>query len=167
MSTAALRLRRWPAWLAQLAARLGLGGVFLWAGLTKVTAIQEVTLAVDSYDVLPDALVRSVAAALPWLEIALGLFLVLGLFVRFAAVGSATLLLVFLAGMAQAKARGLAIDCGCFGAGGPGQGVSWVDLLRDAGFLAVAGFLIARPRGPWSLDERLATDGPTHADGEE
>lgn len=157
MSTAIVPVRRWSPGAVQVAARVGLGGVLLWAGLTKVTATQEMVLAVDAYDVLPEALVRPVATALPWVEVALGLFLVLGLFVRFSAAASAALLVVFLAGMAQAKARGLAIDCGCFGGGGAGEGVSWLDILRDVGFLAVAGFLVARPLGPWSLDERLAT----------
>lgn len=157
MATATMRAERWPGALT-LMGRIGLGGVFLWAGLTKVTATQEMVLAVDAYDVLPEALVRPVAVGLPWLEVALGAFLVLGAFVRFSAVVSAGLLVVFLAGMVQAKARGLAIDCGCFGGGGPGEGVSWVDILRDVGFLAVAVYLVVRPRGPWSLDERLATD---------
>ena len=96
-------------------------------------------VAVAAYRVLPDALVVPVATLLPPLEIALGLLLLAGLATRLAAVVGTVLLLAFVAGLVQAWARGLAIDCGCFGGGGPvdpddtGYGLA---LLRDLAFLA-------------------------------
>ena len=101
-------------WLS-LATRLVLAVVFLWAGLAKASDHQSVVLAVDAYRLLPRALVDPVAAALPWVEISLGAFLLLGLYVRFAGAAAAALVTGFLIALAQAKARGLAIDCGCFG----------------------------------------------------
>jgi uncharacterized membrane protein YphA (DoxX/SURF4 family) len=86
---------------------------------------------------------------LPWLEIALGLLLLAGVATRVVAAVGAGLLLVFIAGVAQAWARGLSIDCGCFGGGGavePGQTTYGRELLRDAGFLLLAGWLVVRPR---------------------
>jgi hypothetical protein len=65
------------------------------------------------------------------------------------AAASAALLLVFIAGVTQAWARGLSIDCGCFGGGGavaPSETSYGWELLRDAGFLLMAGWLVARPR---------------------
>jgi hypothetical protein len=56
---------------------------------------------------------------------------------------------VFIAGVTQAWARGLSIDCGCFGGGGavaPDQTTYGLELLRDAGFLLLAGWLVVRPR---------------------
>jgi hypothetical protein len=55
----------------------------------------------------------------------------------------------------QAWVRGLAIDCGCFGGGGavdPDATAYGLELLRDAGFLALAVWLIARPRTLAALD---------------
>lgn len=139
-------------WLG-LVARLALGAVFLWAGLAKAVDRQGSILSVDAYDVLPDSLARIVGTALPWLEIALGVFLILGLFVRFAGAAVAILTLVFIAGLSQAKARGLPIDCGCFGASATGNGVGWFDILRDIPIFAAGVFLAWRPGGPLQLDQ--------------
>ena len=130
-------------------ARLGLAAVFLVSGVLKAIDPDGTYVAVRAYDVLPKAAVAVVAGVLPWLEIALGLVLVAGLATRLAAVAAAGLLLVFVAGVTQAWVRGLSIDCGCFGGGGvvdEGQAAYGRELLRDAGFLLLAGWLIVRPR---------------------
>ena len=146
---------------ARLLARLIPGALFLWAGFEKAFARQESILAVNAYDVLPEGLVRPVAAILPWIEIAVGLLLILGLFVRFAGIATAVLTGVFIAGLAQAKARGLAIDCGCFGGGGAGDGVSWWDIIRDVPILLAGVYLAVRPQGPLQLDN-LFLDTEVH-----
>jgi uncharacterized membrane protein YphA (DoxX/SURF4 family) len=130
-------------------ARLGLAAVFLVSGVLKAIDPDGTYVAVRAYDVLPKAAVAVVAVVLSWLEIALGLLLLAGFATRAVAVAGAGLLLVFVAGVTQAWARGLSIDCGCFGGGGvvdPGQAAYGRELLRDAGFLLLAGWLIVRPR---------------------
>jgi len=130
-------------------ARLGLAAVFLVSGVLKAVDPDATYVAVRAYDVLPKAGVALVAGILPWLEIVLGLLLLVGLATRVVAVASAGLLVVFIAGVTQAWARGLSIDCGCFGGGGavdPGQTTYGLELLRDAGFLLMAAWLIVRPR---------------------
>ena len=132
-----------------IVARLGLAAVFLVSGVLKAVDPDATYVAVRAYDVLPKAGVALVAGVLPWLEIVLGLLLLVGLATRVVAVASAGLLVVFIAGVTQAWARGLSIDCGCFGGGGavdPGQTTYGVELLRDAGFLLMAAWLIVRPR---------------------
>lgn len=138
--------------VGRLVCRLIPAGLLLWAGLAKVLDRQGSILSVSGYDVLPDTLVRLVAMLLPWIEIALAVLLILGLFVRFAGAATAILAGVFIAAMAQAKARGLQIDCGCFGAGGTGNGVSWWDILRDVPILLAGVYLAIRPRGPLQID---------------
>jgi uncharacterized membrane protein YphA (DoxX/SURF4 family) len=108
--------------------------------------------------VLPTAGVEVVAALLPWVEIAFGVLLLAGVGTRIVAVLSLALLVLFMAGVVQAWARGLSIDCGCFGGGGavdPGETAYLQELLRDTGFALLAGWLIARPRTFASLDSRL------------
>jgi uncharacterized membrane protein YphA (DoxX/SURF4 family) len=148
----------------RLACRSVPAGLLLWAGLAKAFAHQESILAVSAYDVLPEALIEPVAVLLPWVEIAVALLLIAGLFVRFAGIVTATLSAVFIIGMAQAKARGLAIDCGCFGGGGAGAGVTWWDILRDIPILLAGLYLALRPRGPLQLDNVFLTT--EDADGE-
>ena len=130
-------------------ARLGLAAVFLVSGVLKAIDPDATYVAVRAYDLLPKLGVALVAGVLPWLEIVIGLLLLVGIATRAVAVVSAVLLLGFMAGVAQAWARGLSIDCGCFGGGGavdPGQTTYGRELLRDAGFLLLAGWLVVRPR---------------------
>jgi uncharacterized membrane protein YphA (DoxX/SURF4 family) len=139
-------------------ARLGLAAVWLVSGALKALDPDQTYVAVRAYDVMPAAGVEVVAALLPWVEIAFGLLLLLGVGTRIVAVLSLALLLVFMAGVAQAWARGLSIDCGCFGGGGavePGQTQYLQELLRDTGFALLACWLIVRPRTVVSLDSRL------------
>jgi uncharacterized membrane protein YphA (DoxX/SURF4 family) len=146
-------------WVAT-AARLLIGGVFLVAGALKVPNPAAAVRAVRAYQLLPEALVAPVAFGLPVLEIAVGLALIAGVFVRTAALASAALLAVFIAGIAAAWARGLQIDCGCFGDGGPvaaGQTAYPGEIARDAGLLLLALALARWPRSRLALG-RAATD---------
>ncbi|OLT16984.1 hypothetical protein BJF78_13715 [Pseudonocardia sp. CNS-139] len=145
---------------AALAGRLVLGGVWIAAGASKVTDLDASVRAVRAYRLLPETAAQVVGAGLPLVEIVLGVLLVVGLGVRVSAVLSAVLMAAFVAGIASAWARGLRIDCGCFGSGGelaagadPAYG--W-ELARDAGLLVVALFLAARPPGRLAIDGLLA-----------
>jgi uncharacterized membrane protein YphA (DoxX/SURF4 family) len=140
--------------------RLGLAAVWLISGGLKAVDPDQTYVAVRAYDVLPVAALEVVAALLPWLEIALGVLLLLGVGTRLVAALSAAVLLVFIAGVVQAWARGLSIDCGCFGGGGtvdPGETAYVQELLRDIGFLLLAAWLFVRPRTLFALDSRLST----------
>jgi uncharacterized membrane protein YphA (DoxX/SURF4 family) len=141
-------------------ARFGLAAVWLVSGLLKAVDPDQTYIAVRAYDALPDAGVEVVAALLPWIELALGILLLAGVGTRLVAALSGGLLVVFIAGVAQAWARGLSIDCGCFGGGGavdPGETTYVQELMRDAGFLLMAGWLIVRPRTALALEDRLGT----------
>ncbi|MFI7302129.1 MauE/DoxX family redox-associated membrane protein [Micromonospora aurantiaca] len=158
------RAGRWQAlrpWLG-VAARLGLAAVWLIAGGTKVGDLAASGRAVNAYQVMPYDVATVIGAALPFVELALGVLLLAGLATRISAGVSAALLVVFIAGIASAWARGLAIDCGCFGSGGQlaaGQTPSYLpEILRDLGFLVLAGFLLIWPRTPFSVDGWLAGD---------
>jgi uncharacterized membrane protein YphA (DoxX/SURF4 family) len=138
--------------------RLGLAAVWLVSGGIKAADPDQTYVAVRAYNVMPDSGVAVVAAVLPYLELALGLLLLLGLGTRLVAAFSGLLLLVFIAGVAQAWARGLSIDCGCFGGGGdvaPDKTSYGTELLRDSGFLVLAAWLMIRPRTLLALDDVL------------
>jgi len=152
-----------------LLARLGLAAVWFLSGFPKAADPVQTRVAVDAFDVLPESLVPPVAMVLPYVEIALGLLLLLGMVTRWAALASAMLLVVFIAGVVQAMARGLSIDCGCFGGGGqvdPGQTAYWQEILRDTGFLALAVYLVIRPSSYLAVD-RLADRGAADVTGDD
>ena len=140
--------------------RLILAGVLGVAGALKVADASAAVAAVRAYQLLPEATERIVGYGLPFLEIALALLLLLGLGTRLAALGAGLLMIIFIAGISSAWARGLSIDCGCFGGGGnvaPGTASYLPELLRDAGLLLAAAFLVWRPRTALSFDATLDT----------
>jgi uncharacterized membrane protein YphA (DoxX/SURF4 family) len=172
MTAASTETSRWPTvrpWLG-VAARLGLAAVWLVAGGTKVGDLAASGRAVNAYQLLPYDVAVVTGAALPFVELALGVLLLLGLATRLSAGVSAALLLVFIAGIVSAWSRGLSIDCGCFGSGGQlaaGQSPSYgPEILRDLGFLALAGFLLIWPRTPVSVDGWLAGEPPVEDEDE-
>jgi uncharacterized membrane protein YphA (DoxX/SURF4 family) len=85
---------------------------------------------------------------LPWFEVGLGILLILGIAVRLSAFLGGALMVVFIAAISQAWARGLSIDCGCFGGGGtvaPGETKYLSEILRDAGLALLALYLFRYP----------------------
>ena len=138
-------------------ARAVLGGVLLLAGTLKAMDPQASVAAVRAYELLPAGLVTAVGWGLPFAEIALGVLLLAGLATRVVATAAAALLLVLAAAVASAALRGLSIDCGCFGAGGPvapDETAYGADIVRNVGLLLLAGWLVARPRSRLSLERR-------------
>lgn len=108
---------------------VALGAVLLVAGLLKLIRPMEFYGAVLAYDLpVPDAGLRVIAVALPWLEVLCGSCLVLGRWVSPALFVAAVLGLGFCGALAQAALRGLELQCGCFGTIMP----SWFDQLPMA-----------------------------------
>jgi uncharacterized membrane protein YphA (DoxX/SURF4 family) len=141
------RQRPWFPWVS-LVARLVLGGVMLVAGALKVTDPATASQAVRAYELLPESLVAPVGWGLPFLEIAIGLLLIIGFGVRASAVAAGVFMIVFIAAVSSAWARDLSIDCGCFGGGGQvavGQTKYLQEILRDVGLLILAGWLWFSP----------------------
>lgn len=147
----------WPG-VVGLLARLVLGGVLVVAGWVKVVDITGSVQSVLAYELFSYDVARLVGIVLPVVEIAVGLLLVTGLLTRTSAAVGGLLMVAFIAGVASAWARGLAIDCGCFGTGGPVDPEDTrylTEILRDVGLLALAVWLVLRPRTPLSLDTLL------------
>ena len=149
--------RRLAPW-AGLVARLVVGGVWLYAGAIKLPDPAQSVAAVRAYEVLPADLVAPVGQLLPVLKVVVGALLVLGLLTRGAAVVSAVQLVVFIAGIISVWARGMEIDCGCFGGGGYDPDASsqypW-EIARDGLLLLASVLLVFLRRTRYSLDQRL------------
>jgi protein-disulfide isomerase len=137
--------------------RLGLGGIWLWAGIGKISSPRTFVQTVRAYDATPEWLSKAIGYGLPVLEICLGVLLVVGVVVRLAAAVSALLFLVFLIGLIEAAARGIKLECGCFGGGGATAGSTsyTLDILRDVGLLILAAFLVVWSFTRLSIEEYL------------
>lgn len=128
-----------------LPARLLLGGILLYAGFTKLNDGWRFAEAIANYRILPAQANQFLALTLPWLEVVLGLLLVLGLWLRAAAGLASLLFLGFSVAVIAALVRQLDISCGCFGTGGAAR-MGIQTLVLDL-FCLVCGaiILIARP----------------------
>ena len=144
-------------WLGLLA-RLVLGGSLFIAGLTKIGNLEMSVLSVRAYQLLPFEVAKWVGYALPPFEILLGLMILLGFLTRWTSLVGSLVMVAFIFGIASAWARGLSIDCGCFGTGGlvnPEQTQYPLDIARDLLFLAAGVWLVARPRSVFAVDGLL------------
>ena len=134
-----------------LVLRIALGAIFVYAAWTKLFHVQlrpfsiELTpwqlfaMEVNGYELLPLKATELVARTLPWFELAVGLLLMAGFWLRSASAATALLLAGFFALMVRAYAKGMEIPCGCFG---PNDIISWKTLLRDGSLLAAAMALV-------------------------
>jgi uncharacterized membrane protein YphA (DoxX/SURF4 family) len=163
-----------------LVARLVLGAVFALAALAKITAPGLFRQDVAAYHLLPPAVVGPFALALPWIEALLALYLLVGLFLRPAAVATAALLLVFTGALAISLARGAtAHGCGCLPTSGPlgslplvtwlagGTTISAFDVVRDLVFVALSAAIYWGDRDTLSLDGLLFGAAPDHRPDDE
>lgn len=129
-------------WLVRLAS-WGLGGVFVYAGVLKLADPLAFADSVASFQLLPAVLVSPVALVLPVGEILLGLALSAGVRRRVCAAVIGVLCAVFALALTQAWARGLQVDCGCFGAGAPSVAKTVGALVRDLVLAFVAWRIVA------------------------
>ena len=148
------KFKAYQPWLTLLS-RLILGGVLFAAGALKIGNLQKSAMAVRAYEMLPVELANFLGYALPWIEIGIGLLLIVGASVKICGLLGAFTMLAFIIAIAQAWARGLSIDCGCFGGGGtidPEETKYLSEIIRDIGLLAMGVFLYYFPKGKLSLD---------------
>jgi uncharacterized membrane protein YphA (DoxX/SURF4 family) len=141
-----------------LLGRLALGGIFVFAAYAKLHFggawhLRDYqfffAMAINSYNMLPLPVVQSMALVLPWLELALGALLILGIGLRWVSLAITLLLLVFMAALTRAAMLGLQINCGCFGYSSQKP---TTELFHDSGLLilglavTVGAFLTRRAR---------------------
>ncbi|MDG1241144.1 MAG: MauE/DoxX family redox-associated membrane protein [Opitutae bacterium] len=118
--------------LLVLLARLALAGVFVTAALPKIEDPAAFGISVAAFRVIDSELSAWVALLLPWLELVIGLGILLPVIRRTSGALIALLLLLFITLHLSAWARGLDISCGCFGAetGEAGADYRWL-ILRN------------------------------------
>jgi uncharacterized membrane protein YphA (DoxX/SURF4 family) len=153
-----------------LLARLIVAGFLIAAGYLKFPDPAGNVRAVRAYRLLPESVVPTLGHALPTIELILGFLILLGIFTRYVAVVTGLFFLAFIIAIVSAWARGLEINCGCFGNGGvpadPERQYA-LDIARDLGLLACSVWLVIWPRTRFALDNLLFSSHERLADGEQ
>ncbi|EPH07005.1 hypothetical protein HMPREF1531_00050 [Propionibacterium sp. oral taxon 192 str. F0372] len=151
--------REWRDWVG-LITRIILGCGLFYAGALKVGNLAANVAQVELYQLPVPSWAETVIGTIqPFLEIAVGLMLILGLFTRVNAILGALAMAVFIAGIIWAWSNGIQIDCGCFSVGGklePGEQNKYLqDIVRDLGFIACGLWSWIRPRSILAVDNWL------------
>jgi uncharacterized membrane protein YphA (DoxX/SURF4 family) len=121
------RYRRW----VNLTARWTLAGLFLWAGIRKAMEPELFLQDIESYELLPYRWAWLASIWLPFLEItAAAALLTTWRWAQAGALIIGGMLLVFLAAIISAWARGLSLSCGCFGSSTEPANYPW-SVVRD------------------------------------
>lgn len=142
--------------LLPLFARLFLGLMWVFAALGKFTRRGSGGNELfKTLGVQPERLTAGITTALPFVELALGLALILGFGGDGAAYGSLGLLLVFTAVILAVLAQGRRIECNCFGSLGRAPLSHW-SVARNGGFILLA-LLALHPAADYlTLDSLLS-----------
>jgi uncharacterized membrane protein YphA (DoxX/SURF4 family) len=140
--------------MVTLVIRLLIGGLFLVAGALKAGHFNDLAAAIAGFRILPPAVVGPLAVALPFFEIALGAYLIVGLFTRAAAVIGAVQLAIYAGAIASAVIRHIPANCGCFGPQDTAT-ADWPHAAVDLALAAVCAVLAWRAPGPLAIDNRM------------
>jgi putative oxidoreductase len=115
--------------------RVYVGGVFVYASMYKINYPGEFAETIASYQLLPYWAVNLTALIMPWLELASGVLLVLGVRTKSAAALVGGMLLLFSLVILVTLLRGIPIGCGCFTS--VEEPLGWGTLWRDLLWLAM------------------------------
>jgi len=158
-----------PITLADIIAppvRVALGGLLIFSGYMKlgiydfggnllVLSPLDFAFAIKGFKMgLPDGLVSVLAYVVPWTELIAGVFIVLGMWTRGAALLALIMLASFTLGVISVIGRGLDVNCPCFGAiklfcsGAIGP----CHIVRNSGFMAASLVLLWSGSGAFSID---------------
>lgn len=129
-----------------------LGGLFVYAGAVKLIDPMHFAIDIDNYKMLPWAVSVRLAFYLPWLEIFCGIAVIFRFLYRGGLSILAALTSIFIVASIIAKARGLDINCGCFGEASKYLSFTW-HLALDFILLALALFLFRHDRS-WLHDSQ-------------
>jgi putative oxidoreductase len=125
-----LRQNRSPDYVLMSIA-LALAAVFIYAGADKLRDSLQFADSIAAFAILPPVFITPLALGLPPFEIACSLLLLVPRTRRVGAFAVALSSMVFISALVSALARGLTLDCGCFGSGTPSRPRMWLELGLD------------------------------------
>ena|SRR5579871_6498082 len=141
--------------VAVFAVRVLLGGLLLAAGALKVAHPAELASNIAGFRLLPPDVVGPLAIALPYVELLLGAYLIVGLFTKAIATIAAAQFIIYAGAIGSAVLRHIPANCGCFGPQDSAT-ADWPHVAFDV-LLAVAAIFIARAApGALAVDGRFS-----------
>lgn len=139
--------------------RIFIGSIFILAGLAKIADPISFYSTLMGFRILPDFLLSFMAVYLPWLELVLGLSVLLGVLYTTAALMLAVFNAIFALAIISVIVRGIDIDCGCFGLLAdilyiPDK-ADWTAVVRDVIFTGMGFYIYHVKATAFSLENYL------------
>lgn len=131
-----------------------MGLVLVAAGVLKIGHAAALAASIAGFRLLPEGVIAPLSIVLPFIEIFIGLYLVVGLFTRFAGWFAAAQYVLYGAAIASAVIRGIPADCGCFGPNDSAT-ADWPHVAFDLALALCCAFVARFAPGALALDERL------------
>ncbi len=138
-----------------LVLRLAIGLTLIVAGGLKVGHAPALASAIAGFRLLPGDLIAFLALVLPYVEILLGLYLIVGLFTRAVAWICVAQFVAYAAAIASAVVRDIPANCGCFGPGDAAT-ADWPHVAFDLILALVCLVIALRAPGALAVDRKLA-----------
>lgn len=137
----------------ELAARVLLGGIFVYGSYHKIALPAEFAKIIYGYQMLPAFSINLIAIVLPFLEFFAGIALISGIYPRSAAMVINAMLLGFILAITVNLIRGVEFDCGCLSFGETVHAGSAAQLLVRDIVLLLLGFYILffTPPRKWAI----------------
>jgi uncharacterized membrane protein YphA (DoxX/SURF4 family) len=143
--------------LVVLILRVAIGAIFIAAGVSKIGHAAIFASEIAGFRIVPQPIIAPLAVMLPFFEVLLGGYLVIGLYTRIAGIVGAVQLAIFAAAIASAVMRGMSVSCGCFGPN-DATTTSWGEVARDAAIALAAALVAWRAPGMLALDRRIGNE---------
>jgi len=108
------RQATFEAWVA-LTLRVALGGLLVFSGLTKLPAHTAFVSTVVRYNIIPAPLATAYATVLPWAELIVGAYLLLGILTRASAMVAVLMGVTYVVANISSIVQGESRCASCFG----------------------------------------------------
>lgn len=132
-----------------LIARILIGGILIYASIDKIVDPGGFAGTIDNYRIIPFGLDNIMAIILPWLELIVGLCLIIGVFIDGAAFLVIIMMVVFISAITYAILSGYNIECGC--GLKPGELIGIQKIIEDITYLILAWMILKRPNHRFEL----------------
>lgn len=132
-----------------LIARILIGGILIYASIDKIVDPSGFARTIDNYHLIPFGLENIMAIILPWLELIIGLCLIIGVFIDGAAFLVIIMMVVFISAITYAILNGYNIECGC--GLKPGELIGIQKIIEDITYLILAWMILKRPNHRFEL----------------
>jgi uncharacterized membrane protein YphA (DoxX/SURF4 family) len=140
-----------------LVLRLATAGLFVWAAVVKLADPRDFLFSINGFKIVPEHMLDPLAFMVPWTEMVCAAALIVGFWGRAAALVIGAMLVVFVGAILSVLARGMSVECGCFGDFSllcRGGTIGWCNVGQNALLFAIALPVMVWGPGALSWDAR-------------